>query len=425
MIRKLVDTILKNKQLPVLSLIYFVSILIAYIVVIYPNFKEGHAIMFFCLDYNFSKILIVFFSLFITFAGIFIKNKFIKSIWYILLMYLFYSSLIYYLFNNASYLIVFQNIILLSFVFIADYINIPVPSLSLNINKYPKVLLIISVAFVVPFLYYLPHIDIRNLWLEDIYETRFEFRKISLPFTAYLESPLSRVMFPILFIYFFHKKSYKMMLIPVVGVLYIFLCGATKSLFFGLIAAILFYFGKNYIDKVKIYGYLFIFLSFAAIISMFFNNYMIVDVLIRRLLFIPPYLDNIYYQYFSGQHTYWSHTPLGLGIYHSPVDYRHSLSMFVGEKVIGIKGLNANTGIITEGYAAAGLAGVVVHSSIYALIFAYIKSLRINHIFFGIIFAYIYILNTSHLSVLLLTHGLAFLLVIFTLFLKDTETICK
>jgi hypothetical protein len=424
MTEKLLRKIKDDGLLLILSFGFFISILTAYITVVYPEFHEGLARMPFELDYDNSKIVVVVFSLLLSFLGIFIRDGFVKTVWYILLMYLYYSSLIYYLFNDAVYGIVLQNIILLLFIFLADFVNVKIPSISINldIQRYHSHLLVISLLLLIPFLFYLPYIDISNLWLHNIYKIRHEFREISIPIADYLVSPLSRVLFPVLFLFFLHKKNYKALILPLIGILYIFLCGATKSIFFGLFAAILFYFGRTYIDKIKIFAILFISLSILGVASyLFLNNKLIVDVLIRRLFFIPPYLDNIYYQYFTDNYTYWTHSHLSLGFYHSFFDYGNSLSMYVGEEVIGIEGLNANTGILTEGYASLSYIGVIIHSVFYALIIAFIKNLRVSPIYFGIVFAYIYVLNTSIISTLILTHGLLFMLLIFAFSLKNTQ----
>jgi len=422
MIEKLSNKIKENGLLLVLSFSFFTSILLAYIIVVYPVFQEGNVEMPFYFTYNTTKIVVVILSLMLSFLGIYIRNEFVKTVWFILLMYLYYSSLIYYLFNDAVYGIVLQNIILLFFVFLADFVNVRIPTVNLDIQKYSKHLLIISLLLLIPFLYYIPYIDISNLWLKNIYETRLKFREIDLPITGYLVSPLSRVMLPVLFLYFLHKKNYKSLILPIIGIVFIFLCGATKSIFFGLFAAVLFYFGKNYIDKMKIFAMSFIFLSIMGIATfLIFDDAEIVDVLIRRLFFIPPYLDNIYYQYFTDNYTYWTHSHLSFGYYHSFFDYGNSLSMFVGEQVIGKEGLNANTGVLTEGYASMSYIGVIMHAIFYAFIIAFIKNLKVSHIYFGVVFVYIYVLNTSVVSTLILTHGLLFMLLVFAFSLRNTQ----
>jgi len=422
MTEKLLRRIRENGLLLILSFSFFISILSAYIIVVYPAFHKGLAEMPFDLAYNNFKIVVVVFSLFLSFLGIFIRDGFVKTVWYILLMYLFYSSLIYYLFNDAVYGIVLQNIILLLFVFLTDFVNVNMPSINLDIQRYYKHLLVISLLLIIPFLFYIPYIDISNLWLNNIYETRHEFREISTPITGYLVSPLSRVMLPVLFLYFFNKKKYKVLILPLIGIIYIYLCGATKSIFFGLFAAVLFYFGRSYIDKMKIFAILFILVSLMGVVSfLLLNEKVIVDVLIRRLFFIPPYLDNVYHQYFTDNYTYWTHSHLSLGFYHLFFDYGNSLSMYVGEEVIGTEGLNANTGIITEGYASLSYLGVIIHSVFYASIIAIIKNLKVSHIYFGIVFVYIYVMNTSVVSTLILTHGLLFMLLIFAFSLKNTQ----
>ena len=136
---------------------------------------------------------------------------------------------------------------------------------------------------------------------------------------------------------------------------------------------------------------------------------------------MPPYFDNVYHQYFDGNYTYWGHSPFGMHLHN--IDYMNGkgVSMFIGEDILRFEGLNANIGIITEGFLSFGYIGVVLHSIVFLLGFAYLKNLNLSPRYFGIIFAYQFYLNSSLLSTLLVTHGLLFLLVIFTLFLRDSK----
>ena len=125
-------------------------------------------------------------------------------------------------------------------------------------------------------------------------------------------------------------------------ILYLYLCGALKSVFIGLLALLFFYKG-DYITKVIRFSKAISFLTiFGLLLTTIYNNVFLLDIFIRRVFFIPPYLNNIYVDYFRDNYTFLSHSPLGLGI----VDYKYdrNLSMYVGEVVLGKPGLNANVG---------------------------------------------------------------------------------
>lgn len=102
----------------------------------------------------------------------------------------------------------------------------------------------------------------------------------------------------------------------------------------------------------------------------------------------------------------------------SPIRPRHRgvcIQMFVGNNLLGRSGLNANVGLITEGYVSLGWLGVFIHSIAISFIFLFFNSLRIDPKYFGIFIVYVYYMNTAFFGTLLLTHGL-FFLIIFSFF---------
>jgi len=337
----------------------------------------------------------------------------------------YYSSAVLYTYcPNISFGIVLQNIILLLFIFLGDFINPKIPTINISLSNNYKYFLILAIVLFIPFIYYYwQYISIDNLLLNKlkIHETRALFRQLNIPILGYLSSPLSRVIFPILIIYSIKSKKYYIFIISIIAITYLFLCSATKSVLIGGVLAVFFYYGNEWKDKFRLFAILIISLlliSFTA--SYFFHFKDITDAFVRRVFFVPPYLDNVYHQYFSSNFTYWGHSPFGLHIHN--IDYMNgkNITMFMGEDVLKFKGLNANIGVITEGYLSFGYIGVIIHAIAFSLIFVYIKSLNISPLYFGVIFAYIFYLNSSLFSTLLLTHALVFLLIVLTIFLKDS-----
>ncbi|MEJ4087313.1 hypothetical protein [Galbibacter orientalis] len=198
---------------------------------------------------------------------------------------------------------------------------------------------------------------------------------------------------------------------------FIFLVGALKSVFIGMFAVVLFYYGKKFIDKVYILLYLFLFLCILGIIFYVINgNTFFVNSFVRRILFIPPMLDNIYYDTFNEQPLYWSHNPFGSLFFDYPLSKLPN--MYVGESILDKDGMSANVGIVTEGFFSFGYIGVFVHSILVCLIFSILKRIDIKPMFFGIVFVYIYYINTSFFTVLLVTHGLLFFILYSYFFLN-------
>ena len=421
----IINQIKENKIYIIIGIITFILFNISYILDVSPKFNGTY--LPFLLEFNIAKLsLIITISILITISGAIIKSDFIRLIWFTILIMQYYSSAVLFTYcPSISFGIVLQNIILLFFIFIGDFINPKLPSINISLSDNYKSFLIIAVLLFAPFVYYYwQYISLENLLLDKtkIYETRELFRNVNVPILGYLISPLSRVIFPILMIYAIRSKKYYLFIISAVAIAYLFLCSATKSVLIGGILAAFFYYGNEWKDKFKLFSILIISLIIISFTSSYFFHFKdITDAFVRRVFFVPPFLDNVYHQYFSSNFTYWGHGPLGKYFYH--LDYLNGkgITMFIGEDIMNFKGLNANVGIITEGYFSMGYLGVIIHAIIFSSIIVYIKTLNISPYFYGIIFAYLFYLNSSLLSTLLITHGLLFLLLVFTLFLQNSK----
>ncbi|THF80834.1 hypothetical protein [Cohnella fermenti] len=397
------------------QIISAIGLNLAYVFVI----SERFSYMGFSYTFNATKLflgsLIIFLMLFLIF---FISDKFIFVVWNIMFIYLFVGEMIYYQYTEGARAVqvVTIAITLLLLVFVSrikkTFSN---SQKQLNIDK---VLVPLSFILIVPFfIQYYRYINFKNLLLIDVYQTRATFRNISTTLTGYLAAPLVRIILPILIVNNIERKKWIKVAIFFLMIVYVYLCGALKSVFIGLFALLLFYRGdyhRKTINFLKVVSFLTL---FGILIEGLSGNIFLLDGFVRRVFFVPPYLNNIYINYFTDNYTYLSHSPLGLGLVKSDLD--RSLSMYVGEVVMGLEGLNANVGVFTEGYISFGIAGSIFFSLIICSIFLIIKMLNMSPKYFGIVFVYIYYLNTAFLSTLLMTHGLLFFLAFCMLFLRS------
>ncbi|MFN8259045.1 MAG: hypothetical protein U0W24_25375 [Bacteroidales bacterium] len=403
-----------DQNIILISYLVFAVLFLSYVIELPYYFShEG-----FKNEFDFRKIPFLLLILALPLLNPFIKTAYIKATWNILIIYLLYSSVIYYFFNDARISIVIQNLILILTILVADYIEPSIKIKTFDANKYYILLLLVAFLFFIPFLKYYDQINLGNILFKDVYETRFLFRNIDNKYIGYLESPLSRVLLPVVAIIALNKRNIYVFTIAVIMILYIYLCSATKSLLIGILVVLFFYYGKDFIVKYKIFALLVAGLCLTGIfLSYFFNELYLYDAFVRRVFFIPPKLDNIYHQYFTGNYTYYGHSSLSFGFL--PNKYGESLSMFMGENVMKTKGLNANVGILTEGYSALGYPGVFISSLIYLILVVLIKAFKLAPEFFGLTFIYIYVFNSSFLSTIFFSHGFFFLLVFLFLFLNN------
>ncbi|WP_323706496.1 hypothetical protein [Mammaliicoccus sciuri] len=371
------------------------------------------------IDFIINGIIILFLIL----LNYFMKNSFYILIYNIVLLLVIYGQSIYSLYAGSNILF-YYLIIPQLFLFLLDKIdkkNFKVIRKQLDINnKYFAIIVVfVSIVIMVPFIRNITSINISNLLLTNIYETRINSGLDYNIIIDYMYSSIARVFFPFLLIYFLIRKKYGVgMLILLFIILLFLLNGAVKSIIFGAVLSIFFY---NFKYKVKdiVFQISLLLLSIFSLIqywllhSIFFADY------IRRIFFLPAYLFNVYHNTFKNDYTYYSQTKIGqfLGFENN----YGKITSFIGQQVLGNRDMVANVGIFVEGYISYGIIGVIISSLIFVFIVFIIKSLDFKHQFFGLIFAYLYIINTSFIETLLMTHGLLFLIIFGYFFIPTSE----
>lgn len=357
--------------------------------------------------------------LFLILIGFFIKRDFIYAIWNIYLAYLIFPAAIGFYSTLCSIQVLlirlFFMAVLLTFTFIT-FPKFKFYKFNINFNNNYYYLFFIALILILPFLYYLPFINVRNLLIQNIYETRILFRSISISWFDYIINPLVRFILPILFITSIFKKKYFLAFLSACMILYLYLCGSFRSYLVGFIAIITFFIG-NFRIKPLIFISL---LLFAIFLGYNFNDFFyLLDVGIRRFLFVPVHLEDVYFNTFSNNFLYWSHNKIGSLFTDYPFD--RDLTLYVGEIIMNKPKMNANVGILIEGYLSLGYFGVFIHSILLGLFFSFIDSLNINPRYFGLVIITIFISVNSFFLSAIVTHGLLAFLIICFFFLKNTN----
>lgn len=407
-------------SIQILELTVYLLLNISYIKVVSPAF----AYMGFECEFNLYRICISL-ALALSFIqlGKWVGSKLLYAIWHMILIICLFPNLVFYALSSGKIsssmgYIIFLIILLLMSKLKLHHINSKVINIQQGSNL-PIILLITLVLFV-PFLSYLPHLNLRNLWLAEVYETRSIFREINhWNFLSYLLSPLSRVLLPALIVISIHRRNYPLLLLVIALTVYLYLAsGALKSVYFGIFAAVFFYFGKSYKSKILIFMVPLIFIMVLGILEFKVTQHLYLQNLaVRRVFFIPPLIEDTYYSFFSGSDkTFYTHSLLS---FLDGPDYGMPLSRYIGETVMGNEGYNANVGVIPDGFLSLGWMGVVINSVLISYTFLLLDRFKMDPIFFGIIFIYIYYFNTAFLGTLLLTHGYLFLLLFAFFSLKN------
>lgn len=290
----------------------------------------------------------------------------------------------------------------------------------LNIIYALSILCIIGVLIAV--IVYKNRINLKNFFLIDVYKTRTLYTDISNRWVEYIKIGIARVVAPLLLVKSLDCKKWWGVFLGIGTVAYLYLFGALKSVLFGIIATMLFYIFKSYLQIAKAFlaGLIFICLIGTILIFCFHNN-LIMNFLVRRLFFAEPLMDYAYYEYFSDFNTFWMHTKIGALFNRELYEVYSHLPTYIGKTVFHTLGMSANVGVLTEGFVSAGYIGVFMESFFISAIFRMFSKREIPARYFGIFFVYLYYLNTSFIFTLFLSHGLLCLILASILFFKKSK----
>lgn len=238
-------------------------------------------------------------------------------------------------------------------------------------------------------------------------------------FLAYLNLWVYKFFNIFLFVYFLSKKSYGKAFLIFLLQVYFYGITAHKMVFFLpiLAAGVWYYFSKT--KKLIVLPALYsVLVCLALLIYVLFDSELIPSMLIRRAFYVPAGLAFEWVEFFdSNPKVYWTDSLLAFtGLY----PYSTTIPKTVGEFLLGPE-LAANNGLVSAGYAHAGIGGVVA----YAVILGYVIKLLDNVTKVGVpvwlsIALTIGPLRTaitdSDLLTVLISHGLLIALFILILF---------
>ena len=220
-------------QVALLAII-FIALDIAYVDMIqthfsYMGFNQTSTSLFF----QSSCYLL---SVVLSFLVVILANQILDKFFLIfILLFMTYPSIILFKNGASSFNIVVCHVLFLLFIGAVIYSNtiVRLPRFKIKGFKTGTILLLTAIIGVIPFfLIYKFNVNFQNLLLENIYETRAAQKEGSNLVTAYLYSPMSKIVIPFGLIYFIYKKKrIPLMIFGMLGI-YFFLIGAHKSVLF-------------------------------------------------------------------------------------------------------------------------------------------------------------------------------------------------
>lgn len=398
---------------------------------LYYNFfiSTDFAYMGYIPDLNLFKYILtklVFLSLLVLSYSIYKRDKFLYSI-YSLLIFLFYLPVaILFSFSDFSIAPFVSTIFFISFFALTPYIKFPVPDWTVGDKFKPAILLGLSVLLLIPIvMVFGVNINLKTLGLSDIYETRESFSKQLNGWRAYLYNLEAKTIIPAALTFFLIRKRYFFTAALIGMLLYLYVISGNKLVYFTSIIVVFFYYvGKDHVSKLSNF-FLLILICFAAFpildnLVLNKDTPLLSGLFVNRFLFIPALLTNFYFDFFDGNPLYFAETHFFNLLVKSPYDTE--VAFLISKVYWNGSDAYMNNGIVSDGFMNLGYMGVIIFSLMFVLLFAIFNSFRLHKGYFGLFFAYLFLQLSIPFLTNLITGGiLVFILLSFFILRDDSQ----
>lgn len=347
------------------------------------------------------------------------QRDFVYAVLNLLVVFLFIPSAVFFSFTNQVNpgIFICHSGLILS-VFLVSKVRIPLKDYSVDIKVTRQLILLLSIIAIIPLLKYLPYIDLKNLLLQNVYQTRAVFREVSGVYLKYSYSWLNNFIIPSLFIFCLYQKKVFTALASFIVLIFLFLLGAHKSVLFGTILVFLFY----WFSYEKIITILLTALSIITLISLFsyffLDSQKIFNYSIRRAIFVPSLLDLAYFDFYETLNLFWSESVIN-PFMDNPFEKTHSY--VIAEEYFKKSDMSANNGIISDGFLNFGYIGVGINIVLFSVIISLINQWDISSKFFGLVLLFTRAIVGSSFTTVMITHGGLIFLVMCFFFLRNTN----
>ena len=247
--------------------------------------------------------------------------------------------------------------------------KIRVPRLLLSRTAFMALFLILAIF---PLIYVLRSAQSLELDFLSHYNRRLATRELgtSIFMLGYLTEWLGSFIIPLLAGLAVHYRSLHMAGVAVVAVVALFAFDGTKSSLVLLVASAAVAWAAerpNRFQPRQLLTWLLILLLAAGLEGLVLRSNYLTDYVVRRAMVVPGFMAGCYMEFFSNNPLMLLTDVSGFRLLvPSPYDGT-AASYIIGERMLGIEGLNANAGLWPNAYAELHLAGVVAFSFLAGL----------------------------------------------------------
>jgi hypothetical protein len=336
------------------------------------------------------------------------KSQFIYSIVVFFIIFFLVPSLVTYSFSNQIPQPTYAIVILLVCLCVISSSEIQIPLLKNNKLSFGLIMLLILISLVPILINFGFYLNINNLLLEDVYDTRELFDQQSNTAIEYLFNWLVKAIIPIALIYFLIHKRYWFAVISFMALHYLYSISGSKIIYVTSFVMLFFFFaGKDFIDKTKVACTMLVIGLLAIYLADYFLGSHLMGLFVMRMLFLPSYLNYFYFDFFEGKPLYFAESHF-FNMW-STYPYDRPIGFIIGQNYINAAEMNANNGIIGDGYMNLGYLGVGLNIAIVTAIFLFFNSIKSDPRYLGIFCILIFLFLSAPMLSMFITGGLWFL----------------
>jgi hypothetical protein len=342
------------------------------------------------------------FSIFISKASEFIYSNFV-----LLLIFFLVPTLVIYSYSNHFAGPLYSIVALMVGVGTISVGKLRIPRLH-SVQLSHGVVIFMLILVLVPFLINFGiHFNANNLLLADIEQTRDFFEQNASPLIDYLYNWLVKALIPLLLVFFLINKKRGYAFITFLTLLYLYVISGNKIVYITVLVVLFFYFfGDDYFRKIRYFTIcLIIGLSLLPLVDYFvLHSHSLKGVFVMRMLFLPSQLNYFYFDFFSESHLYFAESNFFKFFVEYPFD--KPIGYIISETYFRSSGMNANNGIVGDGYMNLGYPGVALNILIVSVIFLFFNSMQLDSRYMGIFFVMIFLFLSVPMLSMFLTSGL-------------------
>jgi hypothetical protein len=244
-------------------------------------------------------------------------------------------------------------------VFISSKVRLPPPKAPRPASYVPVIWIVLGLAAATLALLSMRFGISLRLNFDDVYEIRAVNKETAIPLGGYIVPWSARIAVPVLAIIALQIRGmggWMILLAALLAELMFFSITGHKAYFFSIIFIAGLYVLARAKHKIPlIAGGCFLIVLGCMAIDSASGDYYMSSLITRRVFFVPAMLSDVYFRFFDGNFMYLSHSFLSPWI-ENPLHM--SPSMAIGQQYFGVIDLNANNGVVADGFMNFGVFGM-------------------------------------------------------------------